>query len=80
MTQLFPRDFIINLPRHLTTSAPFGFEFDGDNETGTSTSLIIHRIDDFSSSRPNLAQDERPAPPHEAPGISVASDQRCFIP
>lgn len=79
--QLFPRDFIINLPPPSNYVGPdkvFGFEFQDDSgEASLNTLPIIHRIDDFSQFVPARHRKADPLPVNAPESLQRAI--RCFI-
>ena len=77
--QLFPRDFIINLPAPSNYIGPeqvFGFSPLGDDDALDNTLPIVHRIDDTSAFVP---EKEREAPVPETIPDSLKRAIRCFL-
>ncbi|AUD02430.1 Z1 domain-containing protein [Spirosoma pollinicola] len=77
--QLFPRDFIINLPAPTNYIGPeqvFGFDVLGDDDTLDDTLPIVHRVDDAGSFMP---EKEREAPLPDAIPESLKRAIRCFL-
>lgn len=78
--QLFPRDFIVNLPPPSNYVGPekiFGIQPPVDDEAPTNTLPIVHRIDDFAMFVPERHKKDDPLP-SEAPE-SLKKALRCFI-
>lgn len=77
--QLFPRDFIINLPAPTNYIGPeqvFGFDVLGDEDELDDTLPIVHRIDDAGAFMP---EKEREAPLPDAIPESLKRAIRCFL-
>ncbi len=77
--QLFPRDFIINLPppsNYIGPERVFGFQPLQDDDTLTDTLPIVHRIDDTAAFMP---EKEREAPPPGDLPNSLKRAIRCFL-
>jgi len=77
--QLFPRDFIINLPAPSNYIGPeqvFGFDVLTDDEELDDTLPIVHRIEDASAFMP---EKERDAPLPDAIPDSMKQAIRCFL-
>ena len=77
--QLFPRDFIINLPAPTNYIGPeqvFGFDVLGDDDELDDTLPIVHRIDDAGAFMP---EKEREAPLPDAIPDSLKRAIRCFL-
>jgi hypothetical protein len=78
--ELFPRDFIINLPAPSNYIGPdkiFGFQLVEDNEVSDTVLPIVNRIDDFHSFVPN-GHRSSDVPPQNAPQ-SLLLAVKCFI-
>ena len=78
--ELFPRDFIINLPvpsNYIGPDKVFGFEMLEDDEVSESVLPIVHRIDDFHNFVP-LRHRNSDALPEIAPS-SLHQAIKCFI-
>lgn len=78
--QLFPRDFIVNLPPPSNYIGPekiFGFQAPSDDEAPTNTLPVVHRIDDFASFVPERHKKDDSLP-SEAPE-SLKKAIRCFV-
>lgn len=78
--QLFPRDFIINLPppsNYIGPDKVFGFQPVEDNEQSDTVLPIVHRIADYQSFVPN-GHKKWDALPAEAPK-SLHLAIKCFI-
>jgi hypothetical protein len=77
--QLFPRDFIINLPAPSNYIGPeqvFGFDVLSDDDALEDTLPIVHRIDDAENFMP---EKEREAPLPDAIPESLKRAIRCFV-
>ena len=78
--QLFPRDFIINLPPPTNYIGPervFGFEAPTDEDTNSNSLPIVHRIDDYGSFVPQGHKKDDPLPTVSPESLKRAI--RCFI-
>lgn len=78
--QLFPRDFIINLPPPSNYIGPdkiFGFQMLEDDEPYDTVLPVVHRIDDFNNFVPN-GHRNGDALPADAPE-SLKQALKCFI-
>lgn len=78
--ELFPRDFIINLPAPSNYIGPdkiFGFQLVGDDETSETVLPIVRRVDDFNNFVPN-GHKNGDALPSDAPQ-SLWLAIKCFI-
>lgn len=78
--ELFPRDFIINLPAPSNYIGPekvFGFKLLPENETSSSILPIVHQVDDFQSIFPPT-QHKGDILPDELPG-SLITAIKCFM-
>ena len=77
--QLFPRDFIINLPAPTNYIGPeqvFGFQPLSDDDALEDTLPIVHRIDDSGEF---MSANEREAPLPNAVPDSLKRAIRCFL-
>jgi hypothetical protein len=78
--ELFPRDFIINLPAPSNYIGPdkiFGFKLSPDNEASDSVLPIVHRINDFQSLIPATPNNGDPLP-DDLP-VSLVTAMKCFM-
>lgn len=78
--ELFPRDFIINLPAPSNYIGPdkiFGFKLLQENETSDSVLPIVHRINDFQNFIPARPNNGAPLP--EDLPVSLATAMKCFM-
>ena len=78
--QLFPNDFIINIPPPSNYVGPdriFGFQMLEDYETSESVLPIVHRVNDFYDFVPDRHKNYDPLPV-EAPN-SIKTAIKCFI-
>ncbi|MGD9629245.1 MAG: Z1 domain-containing protein [Pyrinomonadaceae bacterium] len=78
--QLFPRDFIVNLPPPSNYIGPekiFGFQATDNEDTSSTTLPIVHRINDFSNFIPERHKKDDPLPPQGPDSLKMAI--RCFI-
>jgi hypothetical protein len=78
--ELFPRDFIINLPAPSNYIGPdkiFGFRLVEDDETSDTVLPIVTRIDDYHSFVPN-GHGSRDSLPDNAPA-SLLLAIKCFL-
>ena len=78
--QLFPRDFIINIPPPSNYIGPdriFGFQMLEDDETSDTVLPVVHRIDDFHNFVPDRHRsgDALPASAPESLKLAI----KCFI-
>lgn len=77
---LFPRDFIVNLPAPTNYIGPetvFGFKPTEEDETSETVLPIVTRVDDYLALLPDVSQEE-PQLPSELPE-SLKRAIRCFI-
>ncbi len=77
---LFPRDFIVNIPPPSNYIGPekiFGFRMVEDDEDSETVLPIIHRIDDYSDFVPNRHRKDDQLPASLPDSLKLAI--RCFI-
>lgn len=77
---LFPRDFIVNLPAPSNYIGPdkvFGFELVEDDEDSENVLPIVRRIDDYQEAFPDKHKMKDPAPVELPQSLHIAI--RCFI-
>lgn len=78
--ELFPRDFIINLPSPSNYIGPdkiFGFQLVGDDEVSETVLPIVQRVEDFHNFFPNGHKLADPLPTSLPPSLITAI--KCFI-
>ncbi|MDQ4121740.1 MAG: Z1 domain-containing protein [Acidobacteriota bacterium] len=78
--QLFPRDFIINLPPPSNYIGPdkiFGFRLIEDDEVSDTVLPIVHRIDDYQDFVPDGHRNQDQLPTEAPESLKLAI--RCFI-
>jgi hypothetical protein len=78
--ELFPRDFIINLPSPSNYIGPdkiFGFQLVGDDEVSETVLPIVQRVEDFHNFFPNGHKLADPLPASLPPSLIAAI--KCFI-
>ena len=78
--ELFPRDFIINLPAPSNYIGPdkiFGFEMVEDDEISETVLPIVRRVDDFQSFVPNGHKNGDVLPAEAPQSLKLAI--KCFI-
>ena len=77
---LFPRDFVINLPAPSNYVGPekvFGFDMVADDEESDTVLPIVRRVDDFVAFVPNGHLRDDPAPTEVPESLRLAI--KCFI-
>ncbi|TAK35046.1 MAG: endonuclease [Saprospiraceae bacterium] len=78
--ELFPRDFIINLPAPSNYIGPekvFGFDMPEEEEENDAVLPVVNRIDDYQHFVPDGHKIDDPLPDHLPSSLSLAI--RCFI-
>ena len=78
--QLFPRDFIVNLPppsNYIGPERVFGFQPVPDDEPDANVLPIVHRIDDFGPLVPHQGEKKSPMPTVLPESLRLAI--RCFV-
>lgn len=78
--ELFPRDFIINLPAPSNYVGPdkvFGFQFVDEDELSDTVLPIVRRIDDFQNFVPNGHRSTEALPQNAPESLLLAI--KCFI-
>jgi len=78
--ELFPRDFIINLPAPSNYIGPdkiFGFQLVEDDETSDTVLPIVRRVDDFHNFVPNGHRNGDALPSNAPQSLQLAI--KCFI-
>ncbi|RMF58541.1 MAG: endonuclease [Calditrichaeota bacterium] len=77
---LFPRDFIVNIPppsNYIGPEKVFGFGLDKDEEEPGSVLPIVKQIDDYQNFVPDKHKKDDPLPPSLPESLKLAI--RCFI-
>lgn len=79
---LFPRDFIINIPppsNYIGPDKVFGFQFEEEDDENRFESVlpVVRRVSDFSSFVPNGHKSKDPLPTEVPESLKLAI--RCFI-
>ena len=78
--ELFPRDFIINLPvpsNYIGPDKVFGFQLVEDEEVSETVLPIVQRVDDFHNFIPNGHKNDDTLPANAPPSLQLAI--KCFI-